>query len=82
MKRHVNLKHAAACIAAILPIAMFAVTVSVHGAFAIQYPHHAPGLSINTDLHFIHHAASGREGHLIGWINHLVGPFTSIAANF
>ncbi len=80
MNLHVSLKRAAACIAAILPIALVALALSVHGAFVLQHPHRAPGLHIDAGPSSTHHAAPGRQGHLIGWIDHLVGPFTSIAA--
>ena len=76
-----KLKRTAACIAAIFPIALLALVASMHGAFAIQRPHHAPGPRTQADAQFFHRTAPDRAGHLIGWVNHLVGPFTTLAAN-
>jgi hypothetical protein len=81
MKLRINLKRAAASIAVILPITVLALTVGRHAVFVKAYPHRAPGLRTNKDSQLIHRSGAGRQGHLIGWVNHLVGPFTSIAAN-
>jgi hypothetical protein len=81
MKLHINLKRAAVCIAAILPIAILAFTVGIHAAVARQHPHRAPGPRTNAHPQSTHHPDFNRRDHLIGWIDHLVVPFTSIAAN-
>jgi len=76
MRSHNSFKRAAACTAAILAVGVLAVTLSMH-----EHPHRAPGLPTHSTPKFIHHAASDKQGHIIGWVDHLVGPFTSIAAN-
>jgi len=81
MRLYVNFKHAAACVAAIAPVALVALTLAAHSGFARQHPHHASGPHANANPDVVHHAAPGGEDHLIGWVNHLVLPFTLIAAN-
>jgi len=76
MKYPINLRRIAACIVVIVPVAILVLTTATQ-----KDARHARGMRGSVGARLVHCAASGRRGHLIGWVNHLVGSFASIAAN-
>ena len=67
-------------IAVVLPVAALVFILYVHGAFPTPRPDYVRCMQTHLDPRFNHRADSDHRSHLVGWINHLIGPFTSVAA--